>query len=39
LSGWTELGESALAVWPRPSEGYLLELREGRLHSLAHSEV
>jgi len=27
LSGWTELGDSALAVWTRPSEGYLLELR------------
>ncbi|MCS4279634.1 DUF6491 family protein [Stenotrophomonas rhizophila] len=26
LSGWTELGDSALAVWTRPSEGYLLEL-------------
>lgn len=26
LSGWTELGDSALAVFPRPSEAYLLEL-------------
>ena len=27
LNGWTELGDSALAVWTRPSEAYLLELR------------
>ncbi|MHC5149296.1 DUF6491 family protein [Stenotrophomonas rhizophila] len=26
LSGWTALGDSALAVWTRPSEGYLLDL-------------
>ncbi|MET0129689.1 MAG: DUF6491 family protein [Stenotrophomonas chelatiphaga] len=26
LSGWAELGDSALAVWTRPSEAYLLEL-------------
>lgn len=26
LNGWTELGDSALAVWTRPSEAYLLEL-------------
>ena len=26
LSGWTPLGDGALAVWTRPSEGYLLEL-------------
>lgn len=26
LSGWTELGQSALAVWTRPNEAYLLEL-------------
>ncbi len=27
LNGWTQLGDSALAVWTRPSEAYLLELR------------
>jgi hypothetical protein len=26
LNGWTELGSSALVVWTRPSEAYLLEL-------------
>lgn len=26
LNGWTELGDSALVVWTRPSEAYLLEL-------------
>lgn len=26
LNGWTDLGDSALAVWTRPSEAYLLEL-------------
>jgi len=26
LNGWTELGDSALAVWTRPGEAYLLEL-------------
>lgn len=26
LNGWTELGDSALAVWTKPSEAYLLEL-------------
>jgi len=26
LNGWTELGETALAVWTRPGEAYLLEL-------------
>ena len=26
LNGWTPLGDGALAVWTRPSEGYLLEL-------------
>ncbi|HDS1037754.1 TPA: hypothetical protein QDZ42_001213, partial [Stenotrophomonas maltophilia] len=26
LNGWNELGDSALAVWTRPSEAYLLEL-------------
>ena len=26
ISGWTPLGDSALAVWTRPSEAWLLEL-------------
>ncbi|MEB1530511.1 DUF6491 family protein [Xanthomonas sp. WHRI 7945] len=26
LSGWTALGDSALAVWTRPNQAYLLEL-------------
>ena len=26
LNGWTPLGDSALVVWTRPSEAYLLEL-------------
>lgn len=26
LNGWTPLGDTALAVWTRPSEAYLLEL-------------
>lgn len=26
LDGWTPLGESAVAIWTRPSEAYLLEL-------------
>lgn len=26
LNGWTPLGDGALAVWTKPSEGYLLEL-------------
>ncbi len=26
LNGWTDLGDSALAVWTRPGEAYLLEL-------------
>jgi len=26
LTGWTPLGDTALAVWTRPSEAYLLEL-------------
>jgi len=26
LNGWTPLGDDALAVWTKPSEGYLLEL-------------
>ena len=27
LSGWTPLGEDAIAVWTRPSTAYLLEFR------------
>ncbi|GAA4867074.1 DUF6491 family protein [Luteimonas vadosa] len=26
ISGWTLLGDTTLAVWPRPSRAYLLEL-------------
>ncbi len=26
LDGWTPLGETAVAIWTRPSEAYLLEL-------------
>lgn len=26
LNGWTELGDSALAVWTRPNEAWLLDL-------------
>ena len=26
LNGWTPLGDGAVAVWTKPSEGYLLEL-------------
>ncbi len=26
LNGWTPVGDGALAVWTKPSEGYLLEL-------------
>lgn len=26
LNGWTELGDSALAVWTRPSQAWLLDL-------------
>ena len=26
INGWTPLGDSALAVWTRPSQAYLLEL-------------
>ncbi len=36
LNGWTELGDSALAVWTRPSEAYLLELR-GPCEGLAYA--
>ncbi|WP_202843919.1 DUF6491 family protein [Luteimonas saliphila] len=34
LNGWTPLGDSALAVWTRPSEAWLLEL-QGRCQDLA----
>ncbi|WP_312327844.1 DUF6491 family protein [Stenotrophomonas sp.] len=36
LSGWTELGDSALAVWARPSEAYLMELR-GPCYGLSYA--
>lgn len=26
ISGWTPLGDSAVAIWPRPNEAYLLSL-------------
>ncbi|MEG3191373.1 DUF6491 family protein [Lysobacter sp. D1-1-M9] len=26
INGWTPLGDSALAVWTRPNQGYLLDL-------------
>lgn len=40
LSGWTPLGDTALAVWTRPNEAFLLELI-GRCPDLpfAHSIV
>ena len=34
LWGWRALGDSALAVWPRSNQGYLLELA-GRCQDLA----
>jgi len=36
LNGWTELGDSALAVWTRPSEAYLIELR-GPCYGLSYA--
>lgn len=36
LSGWAELGDSALAVWTRPSEAYLIELR-GPCYGLSYA--
>ena len=38
INGWTPLGNSALVVWPRPSQAFLLELG-GHCHDLpfAHS--
>ncbi len=36
LNGWTELGDSALAVWTRPTEAYLLEL-SGPCPNLAYA--
>ncbi|NUO77669.1 MAG: hypothetical protein HOQ32_16860 [Lysobacter sp.] len=33
LDGWTPLGDSALAVWTRPNQAYLLEL-QGRCSDL-----
>ncbi len=26
ISGWTPLGDSAIAIWPRPNRAYLLDL-------------
>lgn len=36
LNGWVDLGDSALAVWSRPNEAYLLEL-DGPCGNLAYS--
>jgi hypothetical protein len=36
LNGWAPIGDSALAVWTRPSEAYLLELT-GRCQDLEYA--
>jgi len=36
LSGWAPIGDSALAVWTKPSEAYLLELT-GRCQDLEYA--
>ncbi|MFT4197677.1 MAG: DUF6491 family protein [Pseudoxanthomonas sp.] len=36
--GWTPLGDAALAVWTRPKQGYLVELR-GHCQDLDWSEA
>ncbi|MFT4249621.1 MAG: DUF6491 family protein [Pseudomonas sp.] len=36
LDGWIDLGDSALAVWSRPNQAYLLEL-DGPCGNLAYS--
>jgi hypothetical protein len=38
LDGWTPLGETALAIWTRPSEAYLLELT-GTCHDLDFAQA
>lgn len=38
LSGWTPLGDSAVAVWTRPNEAYLLELT-GRCQDLQFAQA
>ncbi len=38
INGWTPLGDSAIAVWTRPGEAYLLELY-GSCPDLAFSPV
>lgn len=36
LNGWAPIGDSALAVWTRPSEAYLLEM-SGRCQDLEYA--
>ena len=36
INGWTPIGDSALAVWTRPSEAYLLEL-DGPCYDLEYT--
>ncbi|MCD9031630.1 DUF6491 family protein [Luteimonas sp. Y-2-2-4F] len=38
LNGWTPLGDSAVAVWTRPGEAYLLELT-GRCQDLEFAQA
>ena len=38
LSGWTPLGEEAVAVWTRPSEAYLLEV-DGPCRDLDYAQA
>ncbi|MFK3649228.1 DUF6491 family protein [Lysobacter enzymogenes] len=38
LDGWTPLGDSALAVWTRPNQAYLLEL-QGRCQDLDFAQA
>lgn len=38
LDGWTPLGDSALAVWTRPNQAYLLEL-QGPCQDLAFANA
>lgn len=38
IDGWTPLGDSALALWTRPSQAYLLEL-QGRCQDLEFAQA
>lgn len=38
IDGWTPLGDSALALWTRPSQAYLLEL-QGRCPDLEFAQA